>query len=359
RREDAGRLALAAVRQSGEREDPSRDHRARDPARHRRPRRRGRRGSRHRRHGFRRRPGAEERAGEGQDPDRRRRADRVDGAEGRPAQPAQDPGHRRRDHPGDLRRLGRRPDHRRQHRRRHRRRAPAGEGGRDLRRHLRGRGGLVGVRDREGARPRQARRGRAARHRRALSLDDAVRVHRSREPARDDASDARRDAGRGRRTSGLVTQDSNIAWLAVATHVVASAAMLLLLREGLPPASGAERIAYIAAHRAAWTIGWLTWQLAVVSLIALYAVLARRLGGPLPLPALAIGTAGAAIDIATNVRYIVILPRLGGDAFALLDRELEAMTGYAANGLYTLAFVLFVIAGRCVLPRLANALAVP
>lgn len=156
-----------------------------------------------------------------------------------------------------------------------------------------------------------------------------------------------------------MTQDSNIAWLAVATHVVASAAMLLLLREGLPPASGAERIAYIAAHRAAWTIGWLTWQLAVVSLIALYAVLARRLGGPLPLPALAIGTAGAAIDIATNVRYIVILPRLGGDAFALLDRELEAMTGYAANGLYTLAFVLFVIAGRCVLPRLANALAVP
>jgi hypothetical protein len=156
-----------------------------------------------------------------------------------------------------------------------------------------------------------------------------------------------------------VTQDSRIAWLAVATHVVASAAMLLLLREGLPPASDAERIAFIATHRAGWTAGWLTWQLAVVSLVALYAVLARRLGGPLPLPALALGTAGAAIDIATNVRYIVVLPRLGGDAFALLDRELEAMTGYAANGLYTLAFVLFAIAGRCVMPRLANVLAVP
>lgn len=156
-----------------------------------------------------------------------------------------------------------------------------------------------------------------------------------------------------------MTQDSNIAWLAVATHVVASAAMLLLLREGLPPASDAERIAFISAHRAAWTIGWLTWQLAVVSLIALYAVLAKRFGGPLPLAALAIATAGAAIDIATNVRYIVILPRLNGEAFALLDRELEAMTGYAANGLYTLAFVLFAIAGRYELPRLANVLATP
>lgn len=156
-----------------------------------------------------------------------------------------------------------------------------------------------------------------------------------------------------------MTKDTTLAWLAVATHLVASAAMLLLLREGLPPASDAERIAFIAAHRAGWTAGWLTWQLAVVSLIALYAVLARRLGGSLPLTALAIGTAGAAIDIATNVRYIVILPRLSGDAFALLDRELEAMTGYAANGLYTLAFVLFVIAGRVVLPRLANALAIP
>ena len=156
-----------------------------------------------------------------------------------------------------------------------------------------------------------------------------------------------------------MTRDSNIAWFAAAAHVVAAAAMLLLLRQGLPPAPDDEGIAYIATHRAAWTAGWLTWQLAVLSLIALYAVLAQRLGGALPLAALAIGTAGASIDIATQMRFIVILPKLRDDAFALLDRELEAMTGYAANGLYTLAFVFFVIVGWRTMPKLANVLAGP
>jgi hypothetical protein len=156
-----------------------------------------------------------------------------------------------------------------------------------------------------------------------------------------------------------MTRDSTIAWIAAAAHVVAAAAMLLLLRAGLPPAPDDERLAYITTHRIAWTSGWLTWQLAVITLIALYAVLARRFGGALPLAALAIGTAGASIDVATQMRFIVILPKLQGDAFALLDRELEAMTGYAANGLYTLAFVLFVVAGWREMPKLANALAAP
>jgi len=156
-----------------------------------------------------------------------------------------------------------------------------------------------------------------------------------------------------------MTRDSTIAWIAAAAHVVAAAAMLLLLRAGLPPAPDDERLAYITMHRIAWTSGWLTWQLAVITLIALYAVLARRFGGALPLAALAIGTAGASIDVATQMRFIVILPKLQGDAFALLDRELEAMTGYAANGLYTLAFVLFVVACWREMPKLANVLAAP
>ena len=157
----------------------------------------------------------------------------------------------------------------------------------------------------------------------------------------------------------MTRSDSNIAWLAVATHVVAMAAMLLLLREGLPPAADDVRIEYLVTHRAAWTCGWLAWQLAVLSLVAFYVVLARRFRGAWSFAALAFATAGAAIDIATQVRYIAILPNLRGDAFALLDRELEAMTGHAANGLYTVAFVIFVLAGRRELPRFALALAGP
>src|SRR4051812_25553967 len=114
-------------------------------------------------------------------------------------------------------------------------------------------------------------------------------------------------------------RDSDIAWLAAVAHVIAAAAMLLLLREGLPPAPDEQRLAFITLHRIAWTGGWLTWQLAVLSLIALYAVLAKRIGGAVPLAALAIGTAGASIDVATQMRYIAVLPQLRGDAFALLD----------------------------------------
>ncbi|HUP59953.1 MAG TPA: hypothetical protein VNA69_06000 [Thermoanaerobaculia bacterium] len=40
-----------------------------------------------------------------------------------------------------------------------------------------------------------------------------------------------------------MTQDSNIAWLSAATHTVASAAVLFLMRPALPPFTNEERIA--------------------------------------------------------------------------------------------------------------------
>jgi hypothetical protein len=154
-------------------------------------------------------------------------------------------------------------------------------------------------------------------------------------------------------------RSSHVAWFAGAAHVVASVAMLLLLRPGLPPFDEAHRLDYLDGHRGAWTVGWLTWQLAVVSLIALYAVLAMRFGGVLSVTAMAAATAGMAIDIATQIRFIVILPTLHGNAFAQLDRELEMLTAYAANGLYTLGFALFTLAGLRALPKSALVLAVP
>jgi hypothetical protein len=152
---------------------------------------------------------------------------------------------------------------------------------------------------------------------------------------------------------------SHIAWLAAATHLVASAAMLFLLREGLPGFDQAHRIAYLQSHRLEWTGGWIAWQLAVLSLIALYSALTIRFEGTVALTGLAAGIAGMAIDIATQMRYIAILPNLRGEAFALLDRELEMLTGYAANGLYTAGFALLVLAGWRFTPVLANVLAIP
>jgi len=164
---------------------------------------------------------------------------------------------------------------------------------------------------------------------------------------------------RGEAHHNVSVRSSHIAWFAGAAHVVASVAMLVLLRHGLPPFDEAHRLDYLDAHRRAWTLGWMTWQLAVVSLIALYAVLAMRFGGALSVTAMAASTAGMAIDIATQIRFIAILPTLHGTAFAQLDRELAMLTAYGANGLYTLGFVLLTIAGLRALPKSALVLAVP
>ncbi|HEX7154739.1 MAG TPA: hypothetical protein VF618_24850 [Thermoanaerobaculia bacterium] len=155
---------------------------------------------------------------------------------------------------------------------------------------------------------------------------------------------------------------SNVAWLAAVTHIVASFAMLLLLRRGLPGFPEAERLAYIHANRAAWIAGWTCWQIAAISLLALYVVLALRFGRTAPVlsgTALVVAAAGFAMDFASEARYIAILPELQGEAFAALDRELEVLIGYAANGLYTVAFALLVVAGWRELPKLALALAGP
>lgn len=161
------------------------------------------------------------------------------------------------------------------------------------------------------------------------------------------------------RSLRMTPRHSHIAWLAAATHVVGAAGMLFLLRRGLPGFAEDERLAYIAAHRGAWIGGWLVWQLAAVSLIAFYAVLALRLKGVLSMTAMACAAAGISLDIACESRYMAVLPELRGDAFVALDRELEVLIGYGANGLYTVALVLLVIAGRRALPKFAIALTVP
>jgi hypothetical protein len=152
---------------------------------------------------------------------------------------------------------------------------------------------------------------------------------------------------------------STAAWFAAATHILASFAMLLLLRRGLPGFADDERLAYIAAHRAAWVGGWMLWQCAAISLIAFYGALALRFRGVLSVAAMGVATAGMAIDFICETQYIGVLPDRAGAAFTALDRELEVLIGYAANGLYTVALLLLVIAGWRELPRVARVLAAP
>jgi hypothetical protein len=154
-----------------------------------------------------------------------------------------------------------------------------------------------------------------------------------------------------------MTRHSLVAWFAAAAHLIAAAAMLLFLRPGLIGEWPGERL--VAMNTLGWVVGWMLWHVAALSLVAVYAVLALRFKGILSITAMAAATAGLALDIASEAKYIAVLPQLHGDAFQRLDRELEVVIGYAANGLYTVGFILLVIAGWRVLPKLALALSGP
>jgi len=112
-------------------------------------------------------------------------------------------------------------------------------------------------------------------------------------------------------------------------HAIATLLMATLLAPGL---TGADRLAYIAAHRASWTASWLVWQVAAITLVALYATFSRS--------AAIIGAVGACIDITSEWRYILDGP----------SRTLDVAIGGFANGFYSLGLLVLLLTRRD-LPR--------
>jgi len=124
------------------------------------------------------------------------------------------------------------------------------------------------------------------------------------------------------------------AWIAFATHVLAALASLLLLQPGTPvEPDAAARAAYVAANLAAWRLGWASWTLASLSLVALLAALHR--------PAAWLAALGLFFDLPAQLA-------LAAPALAW-ERALYVSTGVVANGLYTAALAW--AAWRAPLPR--------
>lgn len=120
-----------------------------------------------------------------------------------------------------------------------------------------------------------------------------------------------------------------IAYVCALVHAIATLLMATLLAPGL---TGANRLAYIASHRAAWVGSWIVWQIAAITLVALYAVFSRY--------AAILGAIGATIDITSEWRYILDGP----------SRTLDIAIGGFANGFYSLALLVLLI-NRRDLPR--------
>lgn len=163
------------------------------------------------------------------------------------------------------------------------------------------------------------------------------------------------------------------AWLSVAVHLAAGLAMLLVLGEGLETnEDAAARLRFLVEGRAAWTAGWLAWHAAALSMLwfavcfaraSLDAVSEDRESG-LPAFAVALIAAAIALDLGAQAIELGLAPALAAEVRAAEERGDKAaraeswtayqrthraamlLTGYAANGLYTLASLALAWSGR-------------
>jgi hypothetical protein len=154
-----------------------------------------------------------------------------------------------------------------------------------------------------------------------------------------------------------------LAYLSAAMNAVASVVMVAVLREGLPGGSdtAGQRLVFIQGHVWEWRLGWLTWNLAALSLLALYVALGRVVGTQgnlLVRLALLFAAAGLAGDLTAEALIMGLEPSLSTSAFAVAERATLLLTGYLGNGLYTLAGAMLTWCLRRALPRWLVAVAI-
>lgn len=173
--------------------------------------------------------------------------------------------------------------------------------------------------------------------------------------------------------SGRWVRLSRAAWLAAGAHAVAGIAMLTILSRGLETTpSLQDRVRFISEHTALWTAGWLTWNAATLSLLYFCVAFktahsAEQDEAPLAF-AVALCAAAVACDLGAESVFMSALPQLARPAlaelslgppgaetarFLLWHRSAVMLTGYVANGLYTLTTLLVVGTTRRAYPALA------
>jgi predicted DCC family thiol-disulfide oxidoreductase YuxK len=157
------------------------------------------------------------------------------------------------------------------------------------------------------------------------------------------------------------------ATLALVTHLVAGLAMALVLARGLDPnAELADRLGFIAAHRAVWSAAWATWSLAALSILFFYwAFVSRHWRDPLAarpalLLALVLAVLAVAADVSGELIEVTLIPGLAdGPATELLawQRRAVVLMSVVGNGLYTAMAVLLAAACRRSYPGWVGAVA--
>jgi len=148
-----------------------------------------------------------------------------------------------------------------------------------------------------------------------------------------------------------MTRLQRAATIAFVLHLVAGAAMAVVLRQGLETNPDLQnRLSFLVNHRALWTLGWLTWTAAAIAILYFYMVFAStHHTGSL---VVFLTAAAIAPDLAAQAIEIGVLPDLTqhADWFILLHRTAVLMSGYVANGLYSFSALILAWSTRQAYP---------
>jgi hypothetical protein len=143
-----------------------------------------------------------------------------------------------------------------------------------------------------------------------------------------------------------------VMFAAAIANALAGVFTVLVIRHGLPPTAPSARAAYVSSHVALWRVGWLSWNVAAITLIGVFVVLAARWRRQAPflcVLAVVVAAAGLAADLSAEA-LLAGFTDLTPWALGRVQAEGLLLTGYAANGLYTVAGILLTTAGRKELP---------
>jgi len=149
-----------------------------------------------------------------------------------------------------------------------------------------------------------------------------------------------------------VTRLQRAALIAIGVHLLAGLSMAFVLGRGLETNPDLrDRMAFLVNHRMLWTFAWLTWTVAAPAILYFYMALSDAHPSS-PKIAVFFTVVALAPDLAGQAIEIGVLPGVTSpELFLSLSRTATLLSGYLANGLYTLTALMLVWNCRVVYPR--------
>jgi hypothetical protein len=144
-----------------------------------------------------------------------------------------------------------------------------------------------------------------------------------------------------------VTRLQRAALIAMGLHLLAGISMALILARGLETNSDLQdRMSFLVNHRLMWTAAWLTWTAAGPAILYFYTAFVDAHPAS-PRIAIYFTIAALAPDLGAQAIEIGVLPGITSpEMFLTLSRTATMLSGYLANGLYSLTALMLVWATR-------------